>query len=386
MPTTIYIILSSLLLLMFFIQFLFILKFSKTFKKILALSKPSNISTNNSIQVSIIICGHNESQELHHHLSTFLSTAPSCSSFECIYINDRSTDHSITILNDLSTTYPQLKIIDLPVDLPKILPGKKDALKRGVEAAQGEIILFTDADCWIEEKNWIYNWWHWMETHQADVGLGIGLYQSHTGILNRFIQFETMNSFMQYGSLSIHQKAYMGVGRNLAYRSHILKEVFRDPKFLSFYASTTGGDDDLLITYLQRKNKKILPFFHAQQATLSTPPTRWKEYWAQKSRHVSTGKFYASNVKKTLGLYALSQSLFWLFALLHMIFFPSFWSIVLLLIYFLLKSMLYNKWQVFSKYRQNSFTFVLYEWLWALYHLYLSPYIFWKNKQQWTSS
>lgn len=376
----------GLLIFLLSIQIIYLIKFWIAHYKIQEYAYFDEFSMLEDIGISLVICGHNESSNISKNLVSFLKAAPKGLLFECIYVNDRSTDSSSNELQKIIQEYNTLKIIDLPLDVPKILPGKKDALMHGIYAAKGEFIVLTDADCWIEDEQWITHWWKWMKTHNADVGLGIGLHAPASGFLNKFIQFETLNTFMQYGSLSIEHNAYMGVGRNLAYKRNILKDIFQDQEFLNFYSSTPGGDDDLLITYLQSKNYKILPFFNSEQATFTNAESDWSSYWSQKSRHVSTGKYYSKTVQKKLGIYALSQSLFWILALGFVIFYPHVLSFIILASYVLLKSMLYKKWQSFSKYRQNSFIFVFYELIWTMYHLYLSPYIFWKNKQEWRSS
>jgi len=60
-------------------------------------------------------------------------------------VNDRSTDRTAVILEELKIKYPQLQVITI-TDLPPNWLGKNHAIYQGVKYATGEWLLFTDAD------------------------------------------------------------------------------------------------------------------------------------------------------------------------------------------------------------------------------------------------
>lgn len=68
---------------------------------------------------------------------------------EIVAVNDRSTDNTGTILNDLASQNERLHVLHI-TDLPAGWLGKNHALWEGARASTGDWILFTDADVIFE--------------------------------------------------------------------------------------------------------------------------------------------------------------------------------------------------------------------------------------------
>jgi hypothetical protein len=80
----------------------------------------------------------------------------------------------ITLLNDLSKEYPNLRTTFVPVGANN-LSTKKLGLTLGIKAAKNELLLFTDADCMPEDKMWIARMARNFTT-ETDFILGYGAY------------------------------------------------------------------------------------------------------------------------------------------------------------------------------------------------------------------
>ncbi len=99
--------------------------------------------------VSIIVPARNEEDNINRCIRSLLEQ--DYSQFEVIAVDDGSTDNTAHLLDELAQTHPQgsrLWILRLRDELPVGWAGKPHALHRGVQEAQGEWLLFTDADTW----------------------------------------------------------------------------------------------------------------------------------------------------------------------------------------------------------------------------------------------
>ncbi len=97
--------------------------------------------------VSIIVSALNEEHTIEPALRSLLALdyAP----LEVIAINDRSTDNTGAVLDRLQLENPQLKVVHIAA-LPEGWLGKCHALHQGSQVAQGDYLLFTDADVHFE--------------------------------------------------------------------------------------------------------------------------------------------------------------------------------------------------------------------------------------------
>jgi chlorobactene glucosyltransferase len=92
--------------------------------------------------VSAIIPARNEEVSIARAVE---SVAAQAEIDEIIVVNDQSTDRTGAILAELATHIPKLKVLHLDV-LPPGWVGKNYAVSVGAAAAQGDWLLFTDAD------------------------------------------------------------------------------------------------------------------------------------------------------------------------------------------------------------------------------------------------
>ncbi|MCI5143995.1 MAG: glycosyltransferase, partial [Candidatus Electrothrix sp. AR3] len=93
--------------------------------------------------VSVVIPALNEEEKIEAALASVL--ALDYPRLEIIVLNDRSSDTTPKILERISEEHPRLRVIHIQ-ELPAGWLGKNHALHFGAQQAQGEFLLFTDAD------------------------------------------------------------------------------------------------------------------------------------------------------------------------------------------------------------------------------------------------
>ncbi len=255
--------------------------------------------------VSIIICARNEADNLIRNLP-FILEQNYPFPFEIIVVDDASIDNTPLILNQFAAAYSNLKVINIT---EKKIKGKKGALAAGIEAAQYEWLLLTDADCYPLSKNWVFDMMKGV--NRKEIGLAYAPYQKRDGFLNKFIRFETVWTATQYMGFALAGEPYMGVGRNLIYKKKLYKKAGGFEK----HEHIASGDDDLFInSVISKKNFKII--LEPNSFMCSLPKTRWNAYFTQKNRHFSTSTSYILRHQIMLGLLSASHFLFFVTALL----------------------------------------------------------------------
>ncbi len=253
--------------------------------------------------VSVIICARDEDENLARNLPGVL-VQHYRSTYEVVAVNDNSLDDSKYILQELKKTFKSLNVVELTQEA-KLISGKKYPLSIGIREAKHEVLLLTDADCVPSSENWIqkmqdaYN-------DDTEIVLGYGAYHKKPGLLNKLIRFETFHTALQYLSYALAGTPYMGVGRNLSYK----KDLFIRNKGFASINHIPSGDDDLFINKVAtKKNTSII--IDPEAVTRSIPKTTWKAWLKQKSRHYTTAKYYKPKHKFLLGLYFITQFVFY---------------------------------------------------------------------------
>lgn len=245
----------------------------------------------------MVICARNEILNLTKNLESILQQ--NYPVFELIVVNDGSEDKSFEFLQDLQKKYPALKIVQIE---QKQGLGKKNALTKGIEAAQYDWILLTDADCYPISDAWIKNMLATAIQSNSSIVLGYGPYQAAKNWLNRWVQFETIYVAIQYLSLALWKQPYMGVGRNLLYK----KSLFIENQGFHSHQHLISGDDDLFVNEVANGQNTTI-CLNPESFMYSTAPTSWAGLYRQKKRHYSSSHQYKFRHKFLLGMLSLSH-------------------------------------------------------------------------------
>ena len=253
--------------------------------------------------VSVIVCAHNEYDNLQDYLSILLEQDYPC--YEVIVVDDSSEDGSDLLLERWSRQYGNLYHTFVPRGA-RVLSNKKLALTIGIKAAHHDYLLLTDADCRPESKFWIREMMQGFANQQTEVVLGFSPYFEKKGLLNHLIGYDTLFNGLQYMGMARAGKPYMGVGRNLAYK----RETFFSVGGFKGLLGNRAGDDDLFVNRIANAANTVV-VNNPNSIVWSVPKTTWREWFHQKRRHLSVSPQYRTKSKIQLTLEPLSRGIFY---------------------------------------------------------------------------
>ncbi|RMG57681.1 MAG: glycosyltransferase [Bacteroidetes bacterium] len=261
--------------------------------------------------LSVIIAARNEAPNLARYLPAWLSQA--YPDYELILVLDRCTDESAAIA--LAVENPRLRVVHIDA-CPSDWAPKKWAVDQGIRAARHAHLVLMDADC-APEAGWLSEVGRHFAAGQ-EVVLGLGLYRQYPGWLNRLVQWETAYTAWQYVGRAARGAPYMAVGRNLAYT----RAFYERAGGMARWRDRLSGDDDLLINAAAGEARLGLMTVPGSR-TWSEPPRTWREWWAQKTRHVSASRAYSLRSQRWLGAFHGSHVLFYAGILLCLFVLPT---------------------------------------------------------------
>ncbi|MCW3075440.1 MAG: hypothetical protein JWO32_49 [Bacteroidetes bacterium] len=252
--------------------------------------------------VSVIICAKNEDDNLTEFLPKIL-TQEYPAEFEVIVVNDCSLDNTENVIDEFAKIFPNLKKANIKEDA-YYKHGKKFALLVGIKAARFNRLVLTDADCYPASNKWLQEMSAGFSV-EKEIVLGYGAYEKQPGLLNKLIRFDAFMIAVQYLSAAIRNKAYMGVGRNLAYQ----KDTFFTNKGFASHYHVNSGDDDLFVNQAANPTNTAVCVSH-DSITYSNAKKTFKEWRMQKARHLTTAPLYSSASKSRLSFTYFTQYFF----------------------------------------------------------------------------
>lgn len=335
------------------------------------------VEKGNSIEhpVSVVVCARDAADHIENNLLGLLAQSYK-TTHEIVIVNDNSQDDTKYLLEGLYKDFKQLHIVELKQEA-KHIPGKKFPLSMGIKSARHEILLLTDADCIPASENWIKK----MQDAFVDgieIVLGYGAYKKRRGLLNWIVRMDTFHTALQYLSASLAGKAYMGVGRNLAYK----RELFFRQKGFAAYHHLPGGDDDLFINSCAGFSNTAI-VIDKDAFTYSDPPETWTQWFLQKERHNSTGKYYKKTDKWRLGIYMISHFLFYPLFILSMFTYDWRWVLGIFALKYFIQLIIFFK-SMKKLGEANLFPFlIIWDFCMFFYYLIFMSSIWKKPKAQW---
>ena len=239
----------------------------------------SSNSEKQEIPISVIVPFRNEEKTLPALINSL--KAQSHTSFEVIFINDYSEDESIMVLKKLlKGVHFTYHVHSLEVDF-----GKKVAIRKGIQVANHELMITTDADCsagpnWLKKMSSPFN----ESSLQMLVGpvvlVGDSFWQKMQSI--------EFSSLIGTGGSFLRLKTpIMSNGANLAYR----KNAFESVNGFDGIEEIPSGDDELLMNKVNKAFPNSIQFQKSSQAiVISDAIQGWASFKQQRLRWASKWK------------------------------------------------------------------------------------------------
>ncbi len=250
--------------------------------------------------VSLVVVGKNEADNWMRLLPKLLEQDHP--NFEIVAVSDRSVDDSVDVIEAFMRKDTRVRLVNVEPN-EAFIKGKKYALTLGIKAAKYEHLVFSDADCLPNATNWLSSMAAGFDDQH--IVLGYGDYFKQKGFLNTLIRWETLHTAMMFFSAASKGKAYMGIGRNLAYT----KSLFFECKGFYDHMHLPMGDDDL---FVNKAASLTSVNWVTGTKTNSYPEERWADWWRQKRRHMFSSGYYSLSTKLYLGVHGVSKAFFYI--------------------------------------------------------------------------
>jgi len=269
------------------------------------------------VGISIIIAVKNEENNIQPLVESLKNLEWQQDNFEVIFIDDNSTDKTMKEIEKSINGLKNHKIISLS---EFEIGGKRNALTKGIESAQFENIVITDADC-RPEPNWL-NLYSKKFNEKFDFIFGIAPFKQDNFLVNRIACFENLRSSILTFSFAGLGLPYSAAARNIGFT----KNAFEKVGGYSKTKQTLSGDDDLLLREAVKNKLKIGTVTDRGSYVYSETKKTFKGYLNQKARHTQTSLHYLVKHKLFLALWHL-MNLFSLLSVLLMIYNPL-WGVL----------------------------------------------------------
>ncbi len=239
--------------------------------------------------LTVIVAARNEEQNIGRLLRSMTTQNYPASAFEIIIVNDRSTDSTASIVEKFRKEHDNIRLFTIDSNTTD-MPNKKNALRTGIEHAKFDILVFTDADA-DPGKEWLTT-----ITHHFSEGTGvvIGYSPYASEQTPSFLRYEENKNSLIAAAAAGAGQAFLCTGRNIAYR----KEVYQQVGGFEKIKQSISGDDDLFLQLVQRETSwKIRYMISPESAVGTIPPSTFREFVNQRTRHVSASSYYPFIVK-----------------------------------------------------------------------------------------
>lgn len=269
----------------------------------------------NPVAVSVVICCRNEA----HHLPSLIEAlrAQTYKHFELIWVNDHSTDDSLEIMRSSVSFFECVQIVNAEGK------GKKKALKEGILAAMGDLIVTTDADC-IPGKHWLELISNYQLETNADLLIcPVKMPQGHS----LFTRLQSLEFATLVGTGMGAAGAGMPILCNAANMA-FTKETWMQSA-VDLHEEEISGDDVFLLLSIKKRKGKISVLKSSEAMVLTAYKKNLRSFINQRRRWASKSSKYTDWQILTVGAIVAAVSLILFLLFVSSFLFTQLWLVFL---------------------------------------------------------
>ena len=287
-------------------------------------NKIFKISTDPKTFISVVIACRNEEKNLPAILNCIALQNYPDNLFEVFIVDDNSSDKTF----ELSEAFKGIRNVYVLNNKGR---GKKQALRTGILAAKGHLIITTDADCAMG-KNWIRTITAFYEMNHPDLIICPVQLESSHGFFGRFQELEFISLQGITAGSALSDNSTMCNGANLAFTREAYLNHFGD-----LHDEINSGDDIFLLQSLKKdRNSRILWLESADAIVTADSQTAAGSFLKQRSRWISKVGSYSDRYTIAIGIVTLIATLLQISLMIGCVIYPVLiWTFLLV---FVLKS------------------------------------------------
>ena len=279
--------------------------------------------------VSVVVAARDEERHLASMLDGLEQQTYPHDRYEIIIVDDGSLDRTPALVRERQESLNHqfqcaVRLIQVPAVAPRIAErrqrgSKKVALQHGIDAAQGDIILSTDADCRLPPE--------WVAAMAKEFAPGVGMVvgfsrigngRQKLGLRGGWEAVDFYNLMLGAVGSAGRGHAMAASGQNLGFR----RQAFVDVGGYESVLHRVSGDDVLLLQLIRRSGDWQIRFCREATAAVHHPPSSsWRSLLSQRVRWASNAPcqmrldpvfFGYLSATFTFGLLQVLSPLLWL--------------------------------------------------------------------------
>ena len=236
----------------------------------------------NEYSVDVLIAARNEEEGISKCIESLLNQDYPSTKYRITIIDDNSNDNTAHSVENYCLRYPDRITLLKVTDEPHNISPKINALSYATSKTSNEIILTTDADCFVTE-NWISTI---VSTMSDSIGAVTGLtkYRNNANISQMLFGIQ----YLDYISLNSVSAGSIGIGSpntangcNMAFR----RKAFEDVKGFSAFRTINSGYDSFLVQKIVATEKWEAKYISEPTSFVTTNPVNtWMKFLNQRMR------------------------------------------------------------------------------------------------------